>query len=95
MGRPTRVWLLMTQYSDLVAKARDKLKVEKWASSIKSIYGQRTKENDWIVTTTYNNNDKTVENVSKKTKTIYKSGMSLEDMLDAMQVEEADVINRL
>ena len=48
----------MTQYSDLVAKARDKLKVEKWASSIKSIYGQRTKENDWIVTTTYNNNDK-------------------------------------
>ena len=85
----------MTQYSDLVAKARDKLKVEKWASSIKSIYGQRTKENDWVVTTTYNNNDKTVENVSKKTKTIYKSGMSVEDMLDAMQVEEADVINRL
>ena len=85
----------MTQYSDLVAKARDKLKVEKWASSIKSIYGQRTKENDWIVTTTYNNNDKIVENVSKKTKTIYRSKMSLEDMLDAMQVEEADVINRL
>ena len=85
----------MTQYSDLVAKARDKLKVEKWASSIKSIYGQRTKENDWVVTTTYNNNDKTVENVSKKTKTIYRSKMSLEDMLDAMQVEEADVINRL
>ena len=85
----------MTQYSDLVAKARDKLKVEKWASSIKSIYGQRPKENDWVVTTTYNNNDKIVENVSKKTKTIYKSGMSLEDMLDAMQVEEADVINRL
>jgi hypothetical protein len=85
----------MTQYSDLVAKARNKLKVEKWASSIKSIYGQRTKENDWVVTTTYNNNDKIVENVSKKTKTIYKSGMSLEDMLDAMQVEEADVINRL
>ena len=85
----------MTQYSDLVAKARNKLKVEKWASSIKSIYGQRTKENDWVVTTTYNNNDKTVENVSKKTKTIYRSKMSLEDMLDAMQVEEADVINRL
>ena len=82
----------MTQYKKLVEKARNKLKVEKWASSIKSIYGQRTKENDWVVTTTYNNNDKTVENVSKKTKTIYKSNMSYEDMLDNISREEADAI---
>ena len=86
---------MMSQYKELVRKQSQKLKAEAWAKEIKMIYGQRSKENDWIVTTTYNNNDKIVENVSKKTKTIYRSKMSLEDMLDAMQVEEADVINRL
>ena len=85
----------MTQYHDLVKRMRYKLKAEAWAKEIKMIYGQRADNNDWIVTTTYNNGDEIIENVSKKTKTIYKSGMSVEDMLDAMQVEEADVINRL
>ena len=86
---------MMTQYTELVRKRGQKLKAEAWAKEIKMIYGQRSKENDWIVTTTYNNNDKIVENVSKKTKTVYKSKMSLEDIIDAMQVEAADVINRL
>ena len=86
---------MMTQYTELVRIRGQKLKAEAWAKEIKMIYGQRSKENDWIVTTTYNNNDKIVENVSKKTKTIYRSKMSLEDIIDAMQVEAADVINRL
>ena len=64
MGRPTRVWLLMTQYHDLVRRMRYKLKAEAWAK------------------------------VSKKTKVIHRSNMSLEEMLDAMQREEADAIFR-
>ena len=86
---------MMSEYRELVRKQGQKLKAEAWAKEIKMIYGQRSKENDWIVTTTYNNNDKIVENVSKKTKTVYKSKMSLEDIIDAMEVEAADVINRL
>ena len=82
----------MTQYSDLVEKARDKLKVEKWASSIKSIEGQRHKNNDWIVTTTYKNGDIQIENVSKNTTKFIKSNMSYEDMLDNISREEADAI---
>ena len=82
----------MTQYSDLVAKARDKLKVEKWASSIKCIEGQRHKNNDWIVTTTYKNGDIQIENVSKNTTKFIKSNMSYEDMLDNISREEADAI---
>ena len=85
---------MMTQYTELVRKRGQKLKAEAWAKEIKMIYGQRSKENDWIVTTTYNNNDKIVENVSKKTKVIHRSNMSLEEMLDAMQREEADAIFR-
>lgn len=83
----------MTQYSDLVEKARDKLKVEKWASSIKMIEGQRHKDNDWIVTTTYKNGDVQIENVSKNTTTFIKSNMSYEDMLDNISREEADALS--
>lgn len=83
----------MTQYSDLVEKARDKLKVEKWASSIKMIEGQRHKDNDWIVTTTYKNGDIQIENVSKNTTTFIKSNMSYEDMLDNISREEADALS--
>ena len=83
----------MTQYSDLVKKARDKLKVEKWASSIKMIEGQRHKDNDWIVTTTYKNGDIQIENVSKNTTTFIKSNMSYEDMLDNISREEADALS--
>ena len=82
----------MTQYSDLVAKARDKLKVEKWASSIKMIEGRRYEDNDWIVTTTYKNGDIQIENVSKNTTKFIKSNMSYEDMLDQISREEADAI---
>jgi hypothetical protein len=84
----------MTQYHDLVRRMRYKLKAEAWAKEIKMIYGQRADNNDWIVTTTYNNGDEIVENVSKKTKVIHRSNMSLEEMLDAMQREEADAIFR-
>jgi MinD-like ATPase involved in chromosome partitioning or flagellar assembly len=45
----------MTQYHDLVRRMRYKLKAEAWAKEIKMIYGQRADNNDWIVTTTYNN----------------------------------------
>ena len=83
----------MTQYSDLVEKARDKLKVEKWASSIKMIEGQRHKDNYWIVTTTYKNGDIQIENVSKNTTTFIKSNMSYEDMLDNISREEADALS--
>jgi hypothetical protein len=83
----------MTQYSDLVEKARDKLKVEKWASSVKMIEGQRHKDNDWIVTTTYKNGDIQIENVSKNTTTFIKSNMSYEDMLDNISREEADALS--
>ena len=83
----------MTQYSDLVEKARDKLKVEKWASSVKMIEGQRHKANDWIVTTTYKNGDIQIENVSKNTTTFIKSNMSYEDMLDNISREEADALS--
>ena len=83
----------MTQYSDLVKKARDKLKVEKWASSVKMIEGQRHEDNDWIVTTTYKNGDIQIENVSKNTATFIKSNMSYEDMLDNISREEADALS--
>ena len=81
----------MTQYKKLVEKARDKLKVEAWSKEIKMIYGER-KEGDWIVTTTYNNGDEHIENVSKKTKLIIKSNMSFDDMLDQISREEADAV---
>ena len=81
----------MTQYKKLVEKARDKLKVEAWAKEIKMIYGER-KDSDWVVTTTYNNGDEHIENVSKKTKLIIKSNMSFDDMLDQISREEADAI---
>ena len=61
------------------------------SKEIKMIYGER-KEGDWIVTTTYNNGDEHIENVSKKTKLIIKSNMSFDDMLDQISREEADAI---
>ena len=81
----------MTQYKDLVEKRALLLKVEAWSKEIKMIYGER-KEGDWIVTTTYNNGDEHIENVSKKTKLIIKSNMSFDDMLDQISREEADAI---
>lgn len=81
----------MTQYKKLVEKRKLFLKVEAWSKEIKMIYGER-KEGDWVVTTTYNNGDEHIENVSKKTKLIIKSNMSYDDMLDQISREEADAV---
>ena len=81
----------MTQYKKLVEKRKLFLKVEAWAKEVKMIYGERL-DNDWVVTTTYNNGDEHIENVSKKTKLIIKSNMSYEDMVDQISREEADAI---
>ena len=81
------------QYNDRVQKQRDILKAEKWASNVKFIVGQFKNDlKEWV--TTYNNGDKSVEQYKNNQlvdKWVVKGEMSVEDCIDEMSRESADV----
>ena len=81
------------QYNDRVQKQRDILKAEKWASNVKFIVGQFKNDlKEWV--TTYNNDDKSVEQYKNNQlvdKWVVKGEMSVQDCIDEMSREGADV----
>ena len=83
----------MMQYTDRVQKQRDILKAEKWASNVKFIVGQFKNDlKEWV--TTYNNDDKSVEQYKNNQlvdKWVVKGEMSVQDCIDQMSREDADV----
>jgi hypothetical protein len=83
----------MMQYNDRVQKQRDILKAEKWASNVKFIVGQFKNDlKEWV--TTYNNDDKSVEQYKNNQlvdKWVVKGEMSIQDCIDQMSREDADV----
>jgi len=83
----------MMQYNDRVQKQRDILKAEKWASNVKFIVGQFKNDlKEWV--TTYNNDDKSVEQYKNNQlvdKWVVKGEMSVQDCIDEMSREGADV----
>jgi hypothetical protein len=83
----------MMQYNDRVQKQRDILKAEKWASNVKFIVGQFKNDlKEWV--TTYNNDDKSVEQYKNNQlvdKWVVKGEMSVQDCIDQMSREDADV----
>ena len=83
----------MMQYNDRVQKQRDILKAEKWASNVKFIVGQFKNDlKEWV--TTYNNDDKSVEQYKNNQlvdKWVVKGKMSVQDCIDQMSREDADV----
>ena len=83
----------MMQYNDRVQKQRDILKAEKWASNVKFIVGQFKNDlKEWV--TTYNNDDKSVEQYKNNQlvdKWVVKGEMSVQDCIDQMNREDADV----
>ena len=83
----------MMQYTDRVQKQRDILKAEKWASNVKFIVGQFKNDlKEWV--TTYNNGDKSVEQYKNNQlvdKWVVKGEMSVQDCIDQMSREDADV----
>ena len=86
----------MMQYNDRVQKQRDILKAEKWASNVKFIVGQFKNDlKEWV--TTYNNGDKSVEQYKNNQlvdKWVVKGEMSVQDCIDKMSREDADVKHR-
>tara|TARA_R110000868_G_scaffold233601_1_gene487319 strand:- start:926 stop:1186 length:261 start_codon:yes stop_codon:yes gene_type:complete len=82
----------MMQYNDRVQKQRDILKAEKWASNVKFIVGQFKNDlKEWV--TTYNNDDKSVEQYKNNQlvdKWVVKGEMSVQDCIDEMSREGAD-----
>ena len=84
------------QYNDRVQKQRDILKAEKWASNVKFIVGQFKNDlKEWV--TTYNNDDKSVEQYKNNQlvdKWVVKGEMSVQDCIDQMSREDADVKHR-
>jgi hypothetical protein len=86
----------MMQYNDRVQKQRDILKAEKWASNVKFIVGQFKNDlKEWV--TTYNNDDKSVEQYKNNQlvdKWVVKGEMSVQDCIDQMSREDADVKHR-
>ena len=83
----------MMQYNDRVQKRRDILKAEKWASNVKFIVGQFKNDlKEWV--TTYNNDDKSIEQYKNNQlvdKWVVKGEMSVQDCIDQMSREDADV----
>ena len=83
----------MMQYNDRVQKQRDILKAEKWASNVKFIVGQFKNDlKEWV--TTYNNHDKSVEQYKNNQlvdKWVVKGEKSVQDCIDQMSREDADV----
>lgn len=83
----------MMQYNDRVQKQRDILKAEKWASNVKCIVGQFKNDlKEWV--TTYNNDDKSIEQYKNNQlvdKWVVKGEMSVQDCIDQMSREDADV----
>ena len=83
----------MMQYNDRVQKQRDTLNAEKWASNVKFIVGQFKNDlKEWV--TTYNNDDKSVEQYKNNQlvdKWVVKGEMSVQDCIDEMSREDADV----
>jgi hypothetical protein len=83
----------MMQYNDRVQKQRDILKAEKWASNVKFIVGQFKNDlKEWV--TTYNNDDKSIEQYKNNQlvdKWVVKGEMSVQDCIDQMSREDADV----
>ena len=81
------------QYNDRVQKQRDILKAEKWASNVKFIVGQFKNDlKEWV--TTYNNDDKSIEQYKNNQlvdKWVVKGEMSVQDCIDQMSREDADV----
>ena len=86
----------MMQYNDRVQKQRDILKAEKWASNVKFIVGQFKNDlKEWV--TTYNNDDKSIEQYKNNKlvdKWVVKGEMSVQDCIDQMSREDADVKHR-
>jgi hypothetical protein len=86
----------MMQYNDRVQKQRDILKAEKWASNVKFIVGQFKNDlKEWV--TTYNNDDKSIEQYKNNQlvdKWVVKGEMSVQDCIDQMSREDADVKHR-
>ena len=86
----------MMQYNDRVQKQRDILKAEKWASNVKFIVGQFKNDlKEWV--TTYNNDDKSIEKYKNNQlvdKLVVKGEMSVQDCIDQMSREDADVKHR-
>ena len=83
----------MMQYNDRVQKQRDTLNAEKWASKVKFMIGQFKNDfKEWV--TTYNNGDKSVEQYKNNQlvdKWVVKGEMSVQDCIDEMSREGADV----
>ena len=83
----------MMQYNDRVQKQRDILNAERWASKVRFMIGQfKHGFEEWV--TTYNNGDKSVEQYKNNQlvdKWVVKGEMSVEDCIDEMSRESADV----
>jgi hypothetical protein len=83
----------MMQYNDRVQKQRDILNAERWASKVRFMIGQFKNDfKEWV--TTYNNGDKSVEQYKNNQlvdKWVVKGEMSVEDCIDEMSRESADV----
>ena len=83
----------MMQYNDRVQKQRDTLNAERWASKVRLMIGQfKNGFKEWV--TTYNNGDKSVEQYKNNQlvdKWVVKGEMSVEDCIDEMSRESADV----
>ena len=83
----------MMQYNDRVQKQRDILNAERWASKVRVMIGQFKNDfKEWV--TTYNNGDKSVEQYKNNQlvdKWVVKGEMSVEDCIDEMSRESADV----
>ena len=83
----------MMQYNDRVQKQRDILNAERWASKVRFMIGQFKNDfKEWV--TTYNNGDKSVEQYKNNQlvdKWVVKGEMSVQDCIDEMSREDADV----
>lgn len=83
----------MMQYNDRVQKQRDTLNAERWASKVRFMIGQFKNDfKEWV--TTYNNGDKSVEQYKNNQlvdKWVVKGEMSVEDCIQEMSRESADV----